>query len=69
MRIETLTVGLFQVNVFLLQDEATGAWAMVDTSETADVVDEVRERLQGQELSTILLTHGHLDHAGALLPL
>lgn len=69
MRIETLTVGLFQVNVFLLQDEATGAWAMVDTSETADVVEEVREHLQGQELSTILLTHGHLDHAGALLPL
>lgn len=66
MRIQCFTVGQFQVNTYLLTDEATGTSAIVDTGET----DELRRRLQAldpaPDIRMILLTHTHLDHAGAL---
>ncbi|MFT4628124.1 MAG: hydroxyacylglutathione hydrolase [Myxococcota bacterium] len=64
MRVECFTVGAFQVNTYLLTDEATGHSAIVDTGETRELVD----LLSGRDLDVqmILLTHAHLDHAGAL---
>lgn len=64
MRVECFTVGAFQVNTYLLTDEASGHSAIVDTGETRELVD----RLSGRDLDVrmILLTHAHLDHAGAL---
>ncbi len=64
MKVEAITVGMFQVNTYLLTDEATGAQAIVDTGESEELV----ERLRGRALDVrmILLTHGHIDHAGAL---
>ncbi|MCB9796736.1 MAG: MBL fold metallo-hydrolase [Alphaproteobacteria bacterium] len=66
MQIRCFTVGAFAVNTYLITDEATGASAIVDTGES----DELRQRLQAltpaPDIRMILLTHAHLDHAGAL---
>lgn len=64
MQVQCFTVGAFQVNTYLITDDATGASAIVDTGET----DELPRRLAAQnpDVRMILLTHAHLDHAGAL---
>jgi glyoxylase-like metal-dependent hydrolase (beta-lactamase superfamily II) len=62
LRIETFIMGVFGVNVYLVTDEATGTQAIIDTSET----DEIVELVKDADLSLILLTHAHVDHAGAL---
>lgn len=66
MEITQFTVGVFRVNTYLLRDEATGKCAIVDTGES----DELATRLQSldppPDIQMILLTHGHLDHAGGL---
>lgn len=64
MRIECFTVGAFQVNTYLLTDEATGLSAIVDTGETDELVQRLKAR--APNVAMILLTHSHLDHAGAL---
>ena len=66
MQIECFTVGMFQVNTYLLRDEATGACAVVDTGETDELVRQLIARDPRPQVEAILLTHGHVDHAGAL---
>lgn len=65
MQLERFTVGTFQVNTYLLTDPATGHQAIVDTGETRELVDHLLAR-GGLDVRMILLTHTHLDHAGAL---
>ncbi len=62
LRIETFTLGVFGVNVYLVTDAVTGTQAIIDTSET----DEVVGLFAKSNPSMILLTHAHVDHAGAL---
>lgn len=66
MQIRCFTVGAFSVNTYLITDPGTGRSAIVDTGET----DELRRALEGlvpaPDIRMILLTHAHLDHAGAL---
>ena len=66
MNLQCFTVGFFDVNTYLVSDDATGASAIIDTGET----DELVRRLQAMEpqpdVRMILLTHTHIDHAGAL---
>ena len=42
MRVRCFTVGMFQVNTYLLTDEATGRSAVVDTGETGELVERLR---------------------------
>jgi glyoxylase-like metal-dependent hydrolase (beta-lactamase superfamily II) len=67
MEVRCFTVGSFAVNTYLITDPATGASAIVDTGET----DELRRRIEAldpaPDVQMILLTHGHLDHAGGLV--
>src|SRR5690606_8951647 len=63
------TVGGFQVNTYLLTDRASGESAIVDTGETAELRDALSALLAAEpslSIVKILLTHGHIDHAGAL---
>ncbi|MCB9778617.1 MAG: MBL fold metallo-hydrolase [Alphaproteobacteria bacterium] len=66
MKVEPITVGAFQVNTYLLTDEATGHAAVVDTGETDELPRRLLARDPVPDVKMILLTHAHLDHAGAL---
>jgi glyoxylase-like metal-dependent hydrolase (beta-lactamase superfamily II) len=59
------TVGAFQENCYLVVDAGTGRAVLVDPGDEAEtLVAMVRE--SGAELEAIWLTHGHLDHVGAI---
>ena len=66
MQVRCFTVGMFAVNTYLLTDEATGAAAIVDTGESDELVHRLRELEPAADIRMILLTHTHIDHAGAL---
>lgn len=66
MKIQCFTVGMFGVNTYLVTDEATGAAAIVDTGETDELVRALSRLAPPPDVRMILLTHGHIDHAGAL---
>ena len=66
MKVQCFTVGMFQVNTYLVTDEATGQSALIDTGESDELVRRVRALRPAPDIRTILLTHAHLDHAGAL---
>ena len=50
---ECFTVGMFQVNTYLLEDEATGACAIVDTGESDELVRRLLERKPRPEVAMI----------------
>lgn len=65
MRILTKTVGAFQENTYLVIDESTNRAVLVDPgAEPEQIVAMVRD--SGAVLEAIWLTHGHLDHVGAV---
>lgn len=66
MKIECFTVGNFSVNTYLITDEATGKSAIIDTGETNQLVRNIQSKQPAVNVVMILLTHSHLDHAGAL---
>jgi glyoxylase-like metal-dependent hydrolase (beta-lactamase superfamily II) len=66
MKISCFTVGMFQVNTYLLTDPATGQSAIVDTGESRELVERLAALDPRPDVRCILLTHGHVDHAGAL---
>ena len=64
MEVHCFTVGEFFVNTYVIRDEPTGYCAIVDTGESRQLVDILKKRRF--DIQMILLTHTHLDHAGAL---
>ena len=66
MDVKCFTVGMFSVNTYLISDPATGASAIVDTGETEELVHKLEALNPVPDVRMILLTHTHLDHAGAL---
>lgn len=66
MEIRCFTVGLFQVNTYLVTDPATRAAAIVDTGESEQLAEQIAALDPAPDIHAILLTHGHVDHAGAL---
>ncbi len=69
MHLRCFTVGAFQVNTYLVTDPATGASAIIDTGETDELVRRIQALSPPPDIQMILLTHAHLDHAGALVDL
>ena len=68
MKIQTITVGPFQENAYLVIDRATDRAAMVDPgAEGARLVRAVREA--GVRLEAIWITHAHVDHVGGIAEL
>lgn len=57
-------------NLYFLQDRISGEWAMVDAglSWSASSIKKIVSNLfgEGNKPSSIILTHGHFDHVGAL---
>ncbi len=66
MDIRCFTVGAFDVNTYLVTDPATGASAIIDTGESDELVRQLDALDPAVDIRAILLTHTHVDHAGAL---
>jgi hydroxyacylglutathione hydrolase len=67
MRVAAWTVGEFQENCYLVEDES-GRAAIIDPGgEPARLVSEIEE--SGAEPEALWLTHAHLDHIGAIAAL
>jgi glyoxylase-like metal-dependent hydrolase (beta-lactamase superfamily II) len=68
VKIQTLTVGAFQENAYLVIDEEVGRAALVDPgAEGERLVAAVRA--SGAQLDAIWVTHGHVDHVGGIAAL
>ena len=68
MKVAVIPVTPFQQNCSLLVDEATNKAAIVDPGGDLERVLGALER-SGAELEKILVTHGHIDHCGAVAEL
>jgi hydroxyacylglutathione hydrolase len=66
MILETLTVGPFQENCYVIGDGASGA--IVDPGDEAARIALAVEQT-GLEIGQILVTHAHIDHVGAVAAL
>ena len=66
IKVTCFIIGAFQVNTYLVEDEATNNGAIIDTGETTELIDLVQSRASHVSIKMILLTHAHLDHVGAL---
>jgi hydroxyacylglutathione hydrolase len=66
LRVDRLVLGAYGTNAYVLTSLQTSESLVIDAPAEAK---KILERLQGTRPRAILLTHGHLDHTGALLPL
>ncbi len=68
MIIDRLTVGPFGTNCYILGGDSGGEGIVIDPG---DDVKEILARIGELKLNIkqIILTHGHIDHVGALKPL
>jgi glyoxylase-like metal-dependent hydrolase (beta-lactamase superfamily II) len=65
VKVQTLTVGAFQENCYLLVDDRTNRAVIVDPgSEGNRLVDAIDK--SGATLDAIWITHAHVDHVGAI---
>lgn len=65
MRVITATVGPFEENSYLIVDDDTNNAVLVDPGDEPDRLLRMIEE-EGVTLRAIWLTHGHLDHIGAI---
>jgi hydroxyacylglutathione hydrolase len=65
LRVETLTVGAFQENAYLVVDESSRRAALIDPGDEAERLLSAVGR-GGATLEAIWLTHAHVDHVGAV---
>ncbi len=66
VRIEKLTLGPYETNMYIVVCQKTGESLVVDAPARAS---EIIENLQGTQPRYILLTHDHYDHTGVLVSL
>ena len=65
MIIETLVVGLFAANCYIVGSSSTRTGMIIDPgAEAPTILRTVQE--MGLSISLIVVTHGHIDHVGAL---
>src|SRR3990170_6766057 len=63
--IETLAVGPFQSNVFILGDKETRDAVLIDPGDDIQDILEILKK-NSLHLGNILLTHGHIDHVSGV---
>ena len=67
IEVQTVTVGPFAENCFLLRSEGSDRLLIVDPGEESERLLNAAE-LMGGKIEAILLTHCHVDHIGAVSP-
>lgn len=65
MLVDSVAVGLFEENCYLVLDEAAGASVLVDPGDEIDRIVAMASRHDAVP-GAIWLTHAHLDHIGAV---
>lgn len=66
MKIKRIPAGVYAANCFILMDEDTSEAAVIDPGgDCDDLIKAVNEI--GAKVKYILLTHGHIDHTGAVI--
>jgi hydroxyacylglutathione hydrolase len=68
MILETLTVGPFQENCYIVGDEESGIGAIIDPGEEAARIAMAVEQT-GLDIGSLIITHAHIDHVGAVVTL
>jgi Zn-dependent hydrolases, including glyoxylases len=66
--IKTLIAGMYEENCYLIMDEGTKELAIIDPGGQPNLIEKEISRLDGKP-KFILLTHGHMDHVGAVIEL
>lgn len=64
--IESLCLGMWQTNCYLLGDRELGTAVVVDPGQGGSAVVGERLEANGLRCEALLLTHGHLDHLWAV---
>jgi len=65
MRVDMLTVGMFQSNAYVVSCEKTKEAILIDAGDEGErIIDHINS--EGLQLQMIIATHGHIDHVGAL---
>ena len=65
LKIDTLTLGSYQTNCYIVRDASSGSCAIIDPGYDAGKILQTVKQL-GLSVDAILLTHGHFDHVGAV---
>jgi hydroxyacylglutathione hydrolase len=68
VNVQTLTVGAFQENCYLLVDPSSNRAVIVDPGSEGERLVDAIER-SGATLEAIWITHAHVDHVGAIAPI
>ncbi len=67
MLIKTFSVGQFETNCYIVSDEDSLECAVIDPGDESNTILDYLES-NHLKCRVILLTHGHFDHIGAVLP-
>jgi len=65
LKIDTLPVGSYQTNCYILRDISSHSCAIIDPGNESEKILQTVQNL-GLQVNAILLTHGHFDHVGAV---
>jgi glyoxylase-like metal-dependent hydrolase (beta-lactamase superfamily II) len=68
MKVETVTLGSFATNCYLVWSDASASALLVDCAGEAEPIIQRAQRLD-LAISLIVTTHGHIDHVEALADL
>ncbi len=66
MIVETLVVGSFAANCYIVGSPSTGKGMIIDPGADARTILQSVEKM-GLSVSLIVVTHAHIDHVGAVL--
>jgi len=66
--IKTIIAGMYEENCYLVMDDDTKELAIIDPGGQTNILEK-EIKLLGAKPKFILLTHGHMDHVGAVVEL